>query len=73
MCGDLTNVDAGVYHYAAHDHTLRQLRKGDFRGALVAATGHEPSISHAPVVMAITSTFWRNAWRYKARAYRHAF
>lgn len=22
---------------------------------------------------AITSTFWRNAWRYKARAYRHAF
>jgi Nitroreductase family len=23
--------------------------------------------------MALTSTFWRNAWRYKARAFRHAF
>jgi SagB-type dehydrogenase family enzyme len=73
VCGDLADLEAGVYHYAAHDHTLRQIRKGDFRGALVAATGQEPSISHAPVVMAITSTFWRNAWRYKARAYRHAF
>ena len=73
VCGDLTDLDAGVYHYGAHDHALRQLRKGDFRRALVAATGNEPSISHAPVVMAITSTFWRNAWRYKARAYRHAF
>jgi SagB-type dehydrogenase family enzyme len=73
VCGDLADLDAGVYHYAAHDHALRQLRKGDFRGALVAATGQEPSIAHAPMVMAITSTFWRNAWRYKARAYRHAF
>jgi SagB-type dehydrogenase family enzyme len=72
VCGDLADLGAGVYHYAAHDHTLRQLRRGDLRGALVAATGDEPSIVHAPVVMAITSTFWRNAWRYKARAYRHA-
>jgi SagB-type dehydrogenase family enzyme len=72
-CADLADLEAGVYHYAAHDHTLRQLRRGDFRGALVAATGDEASIAHAPLVMAITSTFWRNAWRYKARAYRHAF
>ena len=73
VCGELVDLAAGVYHYATHDHALRQLRKGDFRGALVAATGDEPSISRAPVVLAITSTFWRNAWRYKARAYRHAF
>jgi SagB-type dehydrogenase family enzyme len=25
------------------------------------------------VVLAMTSTFWRNAWRYRERAYRHAF
>jgi SagB-type dehydrogenase family enzyme len=73
VCGNLPDLEAGVYHYAAHDHALRQLRKGDFRDVLAAATGHEPSIAHAPVVMALTSTFWRNAWRYKARAYRHAF
>ena len=38
-----------------------------------AATGHEPSVAAAPVVLAMTSTFWRNAWRYRERAYRHTF
>ena len=73
ICGDLPDLVAGVYHYAALDHSLRQLRAGDFRGATVAATGGEPSVAAAPVVLALTSTFWRNAWRYKARAYRHTF
>lgn len=63
-CADLPGLGAGLYHYAAHDHSLRRVRSGDVRSAL----GVE-----APVVLAVTSTFWRNAWRYKARAYRHAF
>jgi SagB-type dehydrogenase family enzyme len=73
VCADLPDLPAGVYQYAAHDHSLRQLRAGDFRGVLVDATGAEPAVARAPVVLALTSTFWRNAWRYKARAYRHAF
>jgi SagB-type dehydrogenase family enzyme len=73
VCGDLVDLPAGVYHYAAHDHSLRLLRAGDYRGALVAATGDEPAVAHAPAIMAMTSTFWRNAWRYKGRAYRHTF
>jgi SagB-type dehydrogenase family enzyme len=73
VCGDLPDLPAGIYQYAAHDHTLRRLRAGDFRGVLVDATGAEPAVTRAPVVLALTSTFWRNAWRYKARAYRHAF
>ncbi len=72
-CGDLPDLEAGLYHYAAHDHSLRQLRRGDFRRALVEATGDEPAVAQAPLVVAITSTFWRNAWRYKGRAYRHTF
>lgn len=73
VCGDLPDLPAGVYQYAAHDHSLRQLRAGDLRGVLVDATGAEPAVTRAPIVLALTSTFWRNAWRYKARAYRHAF
>lgn len=73
VCGDLPGLPAGVYHYAAHDHSLRQLRAGDYREVLVQATGSEPSVAEAPVVMAVTSTFWRNAWRYLNRAYRHAY
>ena len=71
VCTDLADLDAGIYHYSAIDHSLRQLRSGDFRAALLDATGNEPSIAAAPVVLAMTSTVWRNAWRYRERAYRH--
>ena len=73
VCGDLADLPAGVYHYSAIDHSLRRVRAGDFRAALAAATGQEPSVAAAPVVLAVTSTFWRNAWRYRERAYRHTF
>ena len=73
VCGDLADLPAGVYHYSAIDHSLRRVRAGDFRAALAAATGQEPAVAAAPVVLAVTSTFWRNAWRYRERAYRHTF
>jgi SagB-type dehydrogenase family enzyme len=73
ICADLPDLEAGIYHYAAHDHSLRQLRDGDFRGLFAAATGGASALSTAPAILALTSTFWRNAWRYKARAYRHSF
>jgi SagB-type dehydrogenase family enzyme len=73
VCGAVPGLDAGVYHYSAQDHSLRRVRAGDHRSVLVEATGGEASVAAAPVVLVMTSTFWRNAWRYKARAYRHAF
>src|SRR5579884_1965627 len=72
-CGPLADFDAGLYHFGPHDFALRRLRPGDHRAALVAASGEEPAVAGAPVVIAATSTFWRNAWKYRARAYRHAF
>jgi len=73
VCQDIPGLEAGVYHYGSHDHALRRLRSGDYRGVLREATGNEPSIAEAPVVAICTSTFWRNAWKYQARAYRHTF
>jgi SagB-type dehydrogenase family enzyme len=73
VCGDLPDLPAGVYHYSTYDHSLRLLRPGDFRQVLVQVTGSEPAVAAAPVVLVVTSTFWRNAWRYKARAYRHTY
>jgi SagB-type dehydrogenase family enzyme len=73
ICGDLPDLEAGVYHFGAHDNALRKLRSGDFRQLLIDATGAESHVAGAPVVMALTSTWWRNAWKYQARAYRHAF
>lgn len=73
ICADLPGLPAGVYHYGAHDHALRLLRAGDHRAILAEATGNEPAIAQAPAIIASSSAFWRNAWRYQERAYRHAF
>ncbi len=72
-CAERKDLPAGLYHYGAHDHTLRQLRLGDVRAALVAASGAFEPLSSAPLVVVLTSTFWRNSWKYQARAYRHVF
>lgn len=73
VCGDLPDCAAGVYHFSPHDFALRRLRGGDYRGALVEATAAEPAVAAAPAVLVCASTFWRNAWKYQARAYRHCF
>src|SRR5882762_9182538 len=71
VCGDLANLPAGVYHFAPAEFGLRRLRAGDYRSVLVEATGGEPAIAHAPLTIVCTCTYWRNAWKYQARTYRH--
>jgi SagB-type dehydrogenase family enzyme len=71
VCGDLANLQAGVYHFAPAEFGLRQLRAGDYRSVLIEATGGEPAIAHAPLTIVCTCTYWRNAWKYQARTYRH--
>jgi SagB-type dehydrogenase family enzyme len=66
-------LEAGVYHFGPHDHALRRLRRGDYRGVVVSATAAEPATAAAPAVLVCTSTFWRNSWKYRARTYRHCF
>jgi SagB-type dehydrogenase family enzyme len=73
VCADLPGLEAGVYHFGPQDFVLRRLRTGDCRGVLVRASGEEPSIASAPCIVVCASTFWRNAWKYQARAYRHCY
>jgi SagB-type dehydrogenase family enzyme len=71
VCGNLADLEAGVYHFAPADFALRRLRAGDYRGVLGTATGGETAILHAPLTIICTCTYWRNAWKYQARTYRH--
>ena len=75
VCGNLSGeggagLPAGVYHLAAHDHAARTLREGDCRSSLAEACGAEKC---PPAAFVFTSTYWRNAWKYRGRAYRHCF
>jgi SagB-type dehydrogenase family enzyme len=64
-------IPAGLYHFGAAEFGLRQLRSGDFREVLVKATSRERLIARAPIIIICTGTYWRNAWKYRSRAYRH--
>ena len=81
VCGDLPEkglpggnspaLPAGLYHFGAAEFGLRLLRPGDFRYTLVEAAGGDSSVAHAPITILCTGTYWRNAWKYRSRAYRH--
>lgn len=71
VAGDLPGLDGGVYHFNPADVSLRPLRKGDFRGNLGQAAAMEPAVAQAPAMIICTGTYWRNAWKYQARTYRH--
>jgi SagB-type dehydrogenase family enzyme len=70
---DVPGLQAGVYHFDPRDFALRQLRQGDLRHVLIEASGDDPALQEAPVIIIGSDTFWRNAWKYRARAYRHSF
>ena len=73
VCGDLEDLEAGVYQFSPQDFSLRRLRAGDYRSVLVNASGEEPAIVNASCIIVSASTFWRNAWKYQSRAYRHCY
>ncbi len=71
VCSNLPDLGAGVYHFNPADVSLQLLRQGDFRGNLAHMTAMEPALAHAPATIICTGTYWRNAWKYQARTYRH--
>lgn len=73
VCGELEDLAAGIYHFSPHDFALRRLREGDHRAVLARASAREPSIDGASCTIISASTYWRNAWKYQARAYRHCY
>jgi SagB-type dehydrogenase family enzyme len=71
VCRDIPGLAAGVYHFSPLDFSLRQLRDGDYRSALLAAAGGDPRVAAAPGILVFTAIFWRSAWKYRPRGYRY--
>ncbi|WP_049902353.1 SagB/ThcOx family dehydrogenase [Halococcus agarilyticus] len=70
---DDNGIEAGVYHYDPDTDEFHVLREGDYRGVLADAAGDHAGVADAPVTIVATSEWWRNAWKYRERTYRHAF
>lgn len=71
VCGNLDGLSAGVYHFNPRDHVLDQLRSGDYRPGLAESCGRPSAALQAPIFLIFTGTYWRNAWKYRDRSYRH--
>jgi SagB-type dehydrogenase family enzyme len=69
----IDGLEAGVYHFGVHDSALRRLRAGDYRATVHAALCALAPDPAPKAYLVHTSTWWRNAWRYEDRAYRHTF
>jgi SagB-type dehydrogenase family enzyme len=70
--GDVAGLEPGLYHFCPGDFALRRLRAGDVRAAL-AASAADDSLARRAATVLLTGIYWRNAWKYQARAYRHLF
>jgi len=66
-------LDDGLYHYRADAHVLERRGRGDWVGELARALEFDVAawLARPRLVVALTSIFWREAWKYGDRAYRY--
>ncbi len=57
-------------HYRVPDHALERRRKGPATAALAEAAGIGWA-AEAPLIAALSTIPWREAWKYRDRAYRY--
>jgi len=65
-----TGMDDGLYHYRADRHALELRSRGAWTQHLARAL-EIPWASKSPLIVGLTSIFWREAWKYGERAYRY--
>ncbi len=65
-----TGLDAGLYHYRADRHALELRSRGGWTEQIARALAL-PWAAESPLIVALTSIFWREAWKYRDRAYRY--
>jgi SagB-type dehydrogenase family enzyme len=64
------DLDDGLYHYRADRHAL-ELRRPGGQTQQIAEALQIPGAAESPLIVALTSIFWREAWKYRDRAYRY--
>jgi len=73
VINNVENLPQGVYHYSVEDHTLEQLKKGDYRVTVARAALDQRVAYDGHLVFLWTAVFERAKWKYKQRAYRYIY
>ena len=67
------SVMKGLYHYSIEEHTLEELKLGDFGDKLSDAALGQEMVAKAPVVFIWSAIFERSKWKYRQRAFRYVY
>ena len=65
-----SGVNDGLYHYRADRHALELRSSGNWTEG-IARDLALPWARKSPLIVGLTSAFWREAWKYRDRAYRY--
>jgi SagB-type dehydrogenase family enzyme len=66
---DREGLEAGSYHYRVDEHKLEKRASGDLITPLMRRLGVQGEAP--PLVLCLTSIFFREAWKYRDRAFRY--
>ena len=73
IANNVQNVESGIYHYNIINHSLDEIKTGDFGDSIAHAALDQQICATASVVFIWTAIFERSKWKYKQRAYRYIY
>ncbi len=69
----IKGLEPGLYHFSQWEFALRKLREGpETLWQLKRGRPDLEFLKTVPAAMLVSVNFWRSAWRFHKRAYRHA-
>ena len=71
LAGEVEGLAPGLYRYSPEGHTVSRISWDDLREAVCGASLAQRSITHAPVVIAITAVYSRTTGSYGQRGMRY--
>ena len=71
VAGDVTGLEAGLYHYDVLGRVLERLVAGDLRPTLARAALGQRLIAQAPATFVWTAVLERSSWKYGPRFARY--
>ena len=71
VVGEVTGLEAGVFHYRPDGHLLVRRKAGDLRGELASAALGQGWVREAPVSLVIAARYERTTGRYGERGVRY--
>lgn len=71
VAGNVSSLDAGVYHYRPQDHTISVQSEGDMRARLARAALRQECVRDAAAVLVFTAVYARTKGKYGERGTRY--